>query len=220
MPLGPRITVASRDDGDGNGSSGEGDGGGEGGPAGDAGPAAHWPQVRAQLLWNQGRSHLCVFFSHHVLGLMSWHRGGGGSGGGGGGGSGGDTGPAGDAGPAAHWPQVIAQLLWNQGRSHLYVFFSHHVLGLINVLARRRGWRRTARNLHRVTLGPRRAVPNQPRGVRLQASGNAPSCAVRKRDHRDIRMRAVGLEFLRHLPPVIAAEEQGGRDRGVRPCVH
>eukprot|EP00964_Phaeocystis_antarctica_P096382 scaffold62686_cov42-Phaeocystis_antarctica.AAC.1 len=117
-------------------------GGGCGGDAGgddSGGPAAHWPQVCAQLLWNQGRSHLCVFLSHHVLGLMSWHGDGGdcGSGGGGGtgddcggvapceggegegegggggegegGGGGGGSGPAGDEVAASHWPQVIEQ---------------------------------------------------------------------------------------------------------------
>ena len=64
--------------GDGEGGSGEGDG---------DGPPAHWPQVCAQLLWNHGRSHLCVFFSHHELGLMSRHGGGSAKVGGGGEGS-------------------------------------------------------------------------------------------------------------------------------------
>ena len=76
---------------------GGGGGGGDAGSAGDGGPPAHWPQVCAQLLWNHGRSHLCVFFSHHELGLMSRHGGGSAKVGGGGEGSG-DIGRGGGGG--------------------------------------------------------------------------------------------------------------------------
>tara|TARA_B110000196_G_scaffold76254_1_gene65459 strand:- start:392 stop:679 length:288 start_codon:yes stop_codon:yes gene_type:complete len=83
-------------------------GGGEAGPAGGDESATHWSQVSAQLRWNQGWSHLSVFFSQNVLGLMSWH---GASVGGGGGGPG--------VAAAAHWPQVIAQLVCIHGRWQL-----------------------------------------------------------------------------------------------------
>ena len=80
-----------------HGGGGGGGGGGDAGSAGDGGPPAHWPQVCAQLLWNHGRSHLCVFFSHHELGLMSRHGGGSAKVGGGGEGSG-DIGRGGGGG--------------------------------------------------------------------------------------------------------------------------
>ena len=88
-----------------HGGGGTGGGGiGDASPAGGIGPASHWPQVCAQLLWNQGWSHLSVCFSHHVLGLMSWH------GGGGGGGEGGDGGGEGGCGG-----EVFAQSYRKEG---------------------------------------------------------------------------------------------------------
>ena len=112
-----------------HGGGGGGGGGGDAGSAGDGGPPAHWPQVCAQLLWNHGRSHLCVFFSHHELGLMSRHGGGSAKVGGGGEGSGEgvgevldgeDEGGGGEGDVAAsHWPQVIAQLVCIHGRWQL-----------------------------------------------------------------------------------------------------
>ena len=79
-----------------------------GGEAGGDESATHWSQVSAQLRWNQGWSHLSVFFSHHVLGLMSWHSA-----------SVSVSGPAGGDAAAAHWPQVIAQFVCIHGRWQL-----------------------------------------------------------------------------------------------------
>ena len=67
---------------------------------GDGDSSTHWPQVSAQLRWNQGWLHLFSFASQKLAGLISPH------------GCAGGGGTAGGDGAAAHWAQVIAQLIW------------------------------------------------------------------------------------------------------------